>query len=128
MALKMGFAEVVVQKSVVFQTGERILLRVKIQSLFEDAKCFLFVEQPHRQKIVYLQDEAIDFLSQTGLTFADLPVEQYHLLSPRVVRSQFSECFGWVFRKLRERASKCSRIPEALEQDHVVNREREERL
>jgi hypothetical protein len=52
----------------VFQTGERNLLRVKIQSLFEDAKCFLFVEQAHGQKIVYLQDEAIDFLSQTGLT------------------------------------------------------------
>src|ERR1700730_17925895 len=36
MALKMGFAEVVIQKSVVFQTGERIFLRVKVQSLFED--------------------------------------------------------------------------------------------
>src|SRR5580704_7679700 len=63
MALKMGFAEVVVQKSVVFQAGERNFLRVKIQSLFEDAKCFLFVEQAHGQKIVYLQYEAIDFLS-----------------------------------------------------------------
>src|SRR5882672_3173025 len=87
MARKMGFAEVVVQKSVVFQTGERNLLRVKIQSLFEDAECFLLVEHPHGQKIVYLQDEAIDFLSQTCLPIADFLVEQYNLLSPREVRS-----------------------------------------
>src|ERR1700730_15925598 len=103
MALKMGFAEVVVQKSVVFQTGERNLLRVKIQSLFEDAKCFLFVEQPHGQKIVYLQDEAIDFLSKTALPLGHFPVEQYNLLSPTELRAQFTERFGWVFRKLRER-------------------------
>src|ERR1700681_3688577 len=54
MAFEVGFAEVIVQKSVVFQAGERNLLRIEIKSLLEDAECFLFVEQPYGQEIAYL--------------------------------------------------------------------------
>src|SRR5580704_16874779 len=128
MAFEMGFAEVIVQKSVVFQAGERNLLWIEIESLLEDAKCFLLVEQPHGQKIAYLQDEALDFLSQSRLTLADCPVEQYNLLCPREVRPQFTERFGRMFRELRERPAERSCVPETLEQNHVVNREREKRI
>src|SRR6202162_1707232 len=85
MAFEMGFAEVIVQKSVIFQAGERNLLRIEIKSLLEDAECFLLVEQPHGQEIAYLQDEALDFLSQSRLTLADFSVEQYNLFCPRKV-------------------------------------------
>src|ERR1700685_2916451 len=51
MAFEMGFAEVIVQKSVIFQTGERNLLRIEIKSLLENAECFLLVEQSHGQEI-----------------------------------------------------------------------------
>src|ERR1700685_1183438 len=54
MAFQMGFAEVIVQKSVIFQAGERDLSRIEIKSLLEDAECFLLVEQPHGQEIAYL--------------------------------------------------------------------------
>src|SRR5580692_1401330 len=101
MAFQMGFAEVIVQKGVVFQAGERNLLWIEIESLLEDAECFLLVEQPHGQKIAYLQDEALDFLPQSRLTLADFQVEQYNLLCPREMRPQFTECFGRMFRKLR---------------------------
>src|ERR1700688_309656 len=57
MAFEMGFAEVIVQKRVVFQAGERNLLWIEIESLLEDAERFLLVEHPHGQKIAYLQDE-----------------------------------------------------------------------
>src|ERR1700675_4713025 len=51
MAFEMGFAEVIVQKSVIFQAGERNLLRIEIESLLEDAECFLFVVQPYGEEI-----------------------------------------------------------------------------
>src|SRR6202043_2483586 len=121
-----GFAEVIVQKGVVLQAGERNLLWIEIESLLEDAECFLLVEQPHGQEIAYLLDEALDFLSQCRLTLADFPVEQHDLLCPREVRPQFTECFRRMFRELRERSAERSCVPETLEQNHVVNRERKE--
>src|ERR1700722_5416539 len=54
MAFEMGFAEVIVQKSVIFQAGERDLLRIEIKGLLEDTEGFLLVEQPHGQEIAYL--------------------------------------------------------------------------
>src|ERR1700688_478357 len=54
MAFEMGFAEVIVQESVIFQAGERNLLWIEIESLLEDAECFLLVEQSHGQEIAYL--------------------------------------------------------------------------
>src|ERR1700733_1900730 len=102
MAFEMGFAEVIVQKSVIFQSSQRNLLWIEIESLLENAECFLLVEQPHGQKIAYLLDEALDFLPQSRLTLADFQVEQYNLLCPREMRPQFTECFGRMFWKLRE--------------------------
>src|ERR1700730_5975575 len=44
MAFEMGFAEVIVQKSVIFQAGERNFLRIGNKSLLAEAECFLLVE------------------------------------------------------------------------------------
>src|SRR5580704_10419816 len=54
MAFQMGFAEIIVQKGVVFQAGERNLLWIEIKGVLEDAECLLLVEQQHGQEIAYL--------------------------------------------------------------------------
>ena len=61
-AFEMGFAEVVIEKGVVFEPGRFDLLRGKVEGLLENAEGFLFIEQTDRQKIADLENEAFDLL------------------------------------------------------------------
>jgi hypothetical protein len=65
MAFEMGFGEVVVEKGVVFQFGERVF-RIEIERLLENAEGFLLVEHPHGQEVADLQDEAATFCSSVA--------------------------------------------------------------
>ncbi len=47
-AFEMGFAEVVIEKGVVFEPGRFDLLRGKVKGLLENAEGFLFIEQTDR--------------------------------------------------------------------------------
>ena len=80
-AFEMGFAEVVIEKGVVFEPGRFDLLRGKVESLLENAEGFLFIEQTDRQKIADLENEAFDLLEQARLPFRDLAVEEKNLFS-----------------------------------------------
>src|SRR5882762_3735776 len=80
-AFEMGFAEVVIEKGVVFEPGRFDLLRGKVESLLESAEGFLFIEQTDRQKIADLENEAFDLQEQVRLPFRDLAVEEKNLFS-----------------------------------------------
>jgi hypothetical protein len=47
-AFEMGFAEVVIEKGVVFEAGRFDLLGGRVESLLEDAEGFLFIKQTDR--------------------------------------------------------------------------------
>src|ERR1700687_4346980 len=44
------------------------------------------------------------------------------------MRPEFTERFGGPFRNFEQRTSECASVPEALEQDYVVDRKRKERV
>jgi hypothetical protein len=81
MAFERGFAEVVIEKGVVFEPGRFDLLRGKVKGLLENAEGFLLVEQTDRQKIVDLENETFDLLEQGRLPLGDLAVEEEDLFS-----------------------------------------------
>src|SRR5258707_14643517 len=80
-AFEMGFAEVVIEKGVVFEPGRFDLLRGKVESLLENAERFLFIEQTDRQKIADLENEAFDLLEKAGLALGYLAVKEKNLFS-----------------------------------------------
>src|SRR6267154_1622640 len=75
-AFEMGFAEVVIEKGVVFEPGRFNLVRGKVESLLENAEGFLFIEQTDRQKIADLENEAFNLLEQAHFPLCDLAVEE----------------------------------------------------
>src|SRR6266478_10176859 len=89
-AFEMGFAEVVIEKGVVFEPGRFDLLRGKVECLLENAEGFLFIEQTDREKIADLENEAFDLLKQVRLPLRDLAVEEKNLLSAREMRPEFT--------------------------------------
>src|SRR6266850_7456737 len=44
------------------------------------------------------------------------------------MRPEFTERFGRLFRNFEQRTSECASVPEALEQNYIVNRKRKERV
>src|SRR5258708_36950861 len=44
------------------------------------------------------------------------------------MRPEFAECFGGPFLNFQQRTSECASVPEALEQNYVVDRKRKERV
>src|SRR6266404_6027216 len=80
-AFEMGFAEIVIEKGVVFEPGRFDLLRGKVEGLLENAEGFLFIEQTDRQEIAYLENEALDLLNKAGLALGNLAVEEKDLFS-----------------------------------------------
>src|SRR6266478_1758090 len=80
-AFEMGFAEVVIEKGVVFEPGRFDLVRGKVEGLLENAEGFLFIEPTDREKIADLENEAFDLLEKAGLTLANFAVEEKKLFS-----------------------------------------------
>src|SRR5439155_23241168 len=80
-AFEMGFAEVVIEKGVVFEPRRFDLLRGKVERLLEHTEGFLLVEETDWQKIADLENEALDLLKQTGLALGNLAVEEKGLFS-----------------------------------------------
>src|SRR5712664_3043559 len=66
-AFEMGFAEVVIEKGVMFEPGRFDLLRGKVEDLLENAESLLFDEQTDWQEIADLENEALDLLNKAGL-------------------------------------------------------------
>src|SRR5487761_476015 len=66
MAFKMRFAEVVVEKCVVFQAGKFKFLRCEIQRALQDSECFLLTKEFDANKIADLQHETSHLLVKSG--------------------------------------------------------------
>ena len=61
-AFEVGLAQVIVKEGVVLESGEVEFVRMEVERFFENAKGFLFVENPNGEEVADLEDEALCFL------------------------------------------------------------------
>src|SRR5262249_32189516 len=128
MTLEMGFRERVVEERVVFELRQLDLLRVEVDGLLEQPERFIFVEHANGYEVAHLQKETLDLLAETRPRFADLPVEQHHLLLAGKQSQHFAEALAWISREFGESAREGLDGMESFEEDDVVNGKREQIL
>ena len=62
MTLEMRLAKVVIEEGVVLELRQFQFIGREVQRLFQNSEGFLFIEQPNRQEIAYLEDETLGLL------------------------------------------------------------------
>src|SRR5580704_5114025 len=121
MAFESGFGKVVVEKGVVFERGEIKFVWMEVESSFENAEGFLFVEHPSNEEVAELEDKAAGFLKQRRLGARDVPSKSDDLLLSGKMRPQIGNGSFRVLGKLGECASQLVRNLKPLVQHHVID-------
>src|SRR3984885_4636630 len=122
MAFDVGFRQVVVEEGVVFEVCQRELRGIEVEHSLENAKGFVLCEQPDRNEIADLQDEALRLLDEHPLGFVDLLPEGENLFPGGELLNQFAECLPRVFRKHRECPGEFVRSLKSSVEHDVINR------
>jgi len=82
MAFQVRFAQVVIEKSVVFEAGKVQLVRVKVQNSLEEPKGLLLVQHLDGQEIIDLVEEARSLVMECGLGTMNFFAQQQALFFP----------------------------------------------
>ena len=120
MAFDWGFWKVVVEEGVVFEFGEFEFAGMEIECLLEYSEGFLFIEEPDRQEVADLQDEAAGFLHQRCLSFKEMLGKNNRILLGRKVSAQLGNDLFWIPRQLTERTCQLMRIRNAVIEDDEI--------
>src|SRR5439155_21610471 len=80
MAFEMTFAEIEIEKGVVFEFREIELLGCEVEDFLQHPESGLLVEQLDTEKVVNLEQKAGDFLIENGMGAADFIADTHDLL------------------------------------------------